>query len=345
MTWTERNTGLIFKWWLGGTLTESDVDGVFQFVGAKSQDEALRNWVDKDNPASEVGSPTWTREAGFNFDGTNDALDSQIMPGINATVLVLFNYLVTGSDRIFGQLSATTSQRIFITVKRNPTESVSISIGNGSTSYNTGSLLAGVDYVVGGMHDNPNKYIIWEGTKQAGVSFGSYLGSDSTAYIGAAQAIGGGIATDPWFGPIKACVIYNRVLTDAELLAVTANMKMLGATTNLSQYVYWIAQNPSTKHLNNTSQELLVATEGGCYRTQNGGRSWEMLPLPDPSNAEFADSPAATVDELSFRWIEYDPLDKLTLYVMATKASVSRMWIYKSVNNGDTWTSRGVDWV
>jgi len=104
----------------------------------------------------------------------------------------------------------------------------------------------------------------------------------------------------------------------------------------------YIVQHPATKHLNNTSHELLVATDGGIFRTLDGGRHWAKIVLPDPSNAEFSDTPAATVDELTFHWVEYDPVTDLILWVLGYKMSTQRIWIYKSTDNGDTWTSRGV---
>lgn len=99
---------------------------------------------------------------------------------------------------------------------------------------------------------------------------------------------------------------------------------------------------PGTKNLASTNHDLFIATNGGVLRSVNGGRSWALLTLPDPSNAEFADAPAATVDELAFVWCGFDPRVLNTIYVLATKDSVSRMWIYKSVDLGENWTSRGV---
>ncbi len=105
----------------------------------------------------------------------------------------------------------------------------------------------------------------------------------------------------------------------------------------------YISQNPLTRHLpNSEGHELLIATDDGLYHTIDGGGAWGKIALPDPSNAEFSDDPAATVDELTFHWVDYDPLSAITTYVLGAKLSVSRLWIYKSVDNLITWTSRGV---
>lgn len=74
------------------------------------------------------------------------------------------------------------------------------------------------------------------------------------------------------------------------------NNGLTGAALNVN----YITQHPATRHLNSTSHELLLATDGGLYHSIDGGRGWAKITLPDPSNAEFADSPAATVDELHF---------------------------------------------
>lgn len=106
--------------------------------------------------------------------------------------------------------------------------------------------------------------------------------------------------------------------------------------------VNYITQKPSTMALDSMVHELWAATFTGIFHTINGGRQWEQMVLPDPSNAEFGDVPAATVDELVFDWIDYDPDDTDTIYCRGLKTSLSRMWIYKSSDNGVSWSSRGV---
>ena len=106
--------------------------------------------------------------------------------------------------------------------------------------------------------------------------------------------------------------------------------------------VNYIVQHPASKSRNSTSHELLIATDDGLYHSTSGGRQWAKITLPDPSNAEFADSPAATIDELTFHWAEYDPTDSNIIYLMGIKASTNRQWIYKSSDGLVTWSSRGI---
>jgi hypothetical protein len=116
------------------------------------------------------------------------------------------------------------------------------------------------------------------------------------------------------------------------------NNGLSGALLNVN----YILIHPSTRRMPNQNHILVIATDGGVLTSSNGGRNWEQFVLPDPSNAEFADSPAATVDELTFHWVALDPRILNTIYVIAAKNSVSRLWVYRSVDIGLTWTSRGV---
>lgn len=119
---------------------------------------------------------------------------------------------------------------------------------------------------------------------------------------------------------------------------VARNTGLTGTALNVN----YITQHPAFRHLPFPSNEVLIATDGGAFRTTDGGVSWAQLTLPDPSNAEFADDPAATVDELTFHWVGFDPLVLNTIYVLAAKNPVQRIWIYKSTNVGGSWISRGV---
>lgn len=119
---------------------------------------------------------------------------------------------------------------------------------------------------------------------------------------------------------------------------VQRNTALTGPALNVN----FIVQHPATRRLNSTSHELFIATDDGLYRSFNGGREWAKIVLPDPSNAEFNDSPAAVIGDLAFDWVAYDPLDNTIIYARGTKASISRMWIYKSSDDGLNWISRGI---
>lgn len=78
---------------------------------------------------------------------------------------------------------------------------------------------------------------------------------------------------------------------------------------------------PSTKHLSPTKHKLWAATLGGIFKTEDGGNSWTRVSMPDPSNDEFSDSPAATADELDWHHIVLDPDNENTVYVLASKVA------------------------
>ncbi len=119
---------------------------------------------------------------------------------------------------------------------------------------------------------------------------------------------------------------------------VARNTGLTGTALNVN-YIVW---QPGTRHLPSAGHVLIIATDAGIFLSKNGGRSWGQFTLPDPSNAEFSDDPAATVDELTFHWVTYGTFDLSNIYVIGVKNSVSRIWIYKSVDDGNTWISRGV---
>lgn len=97
---------------------------------------------------------------------------------------------------------------------------------------------------------------------------------------------------------------------------------------------------PGDKRLPNTVHELYAATDGGVYRTFNGGRSWAKVNLPDPSNAEFADAPPAVVGDLVFHKVVYSQEDPDVLWILASSAT-PRLWVYTTANGID-WISRGL---
>jgi hypothetical protein len=116
-----------------------------------------------------------------------------------------------------------------------------------------------------------------------------------------------------------------------------------GGLSGAALNVNFIALRPGSERSGVINHELLAATNGGVYIKRPGTLDWAQFTLPDPSNVEFGDSPAATVDELTFHWVAYDPRILNTILVLAAKDSVSRLWGYRSTDGGLTWTSRGVD--
>lgn len=113
-------------------------------------------------------------------------------------------------------------------------------------------------------------------------------------------------------------------------------------SVGLDLNVNYIAIHPATRHLSSARHILLAATDGGIYFSNNGGRQWGQVVLPDPSNAEFGDAPAAVIADLTFHWVAYDPTDSNIVYALGVKSSENRQWIYKTSDNLANWTSRGV---
>lgn len=112
--------------------------------------------------------------------------------------------------------------------------------------------------------------------------------------------------------------------------------------TGTALNVNYIVQRPNTRPLNSTSHELLIATDDGLYHSIDGARSWAKITLPDPSNAEFADSPAAVIADLTFHWIAYGPTDSNIIYLLGINAATNRQWLYRSADDLASWSSRGI---
>lgn len=86
-----------------------------------------------------------------------------------------------------------------------------------------------------------------------------------------------------------------------------------------SKLVRSIVMPPKSKHKPHFSHELWIATQGGVYRSNDGGRHWAKQNLPDPSNEEFEDNPPTTIDQLDFHHIVFDPNDESIVYILASK--------------------------
>ncbi len=108
--------------------------------------------------------------------------------------------------------------------------------------------------------------------------------------------------------------------------------------------VNYIIQNPATRHLDSTSHDLWIATDGGIYHSTDGGREWAKIILPAPNNDQFVLTPAPTYNDLIFTWIDYDPINDQTLYTLGAKIASNKTWIYKTTDSGLTWVSKGNFW-
>ena len=102
----------------------------------------------------------------------------------------------------------------------------------------------------------------------------------------------------------------------------------------LNQSVNYMVIHPKTRGLASQNHILLAATDGGIYSSSNGGRQWAQIVLPDPTGG------GATISELTFHWVEYNPLNNNIVFALGVKSSAGQLWLYKSSDNLLTWTSR-----
>lgn len=102
-----------------------------------------------------------------------------------------------------------------------------------------------------------------------------------------------------------------------------------------------LAMRPGSRHKPDTTHELWAACDGGVYRTFDGGRHWAQLTLPDPSNDQ-ADAPAPTVGDLAFQCVVFSKQTADLLWILAARAAPARLYVYRTDDDGLTWTSRGM---
>lgn len=74
--------------------------------------------------------------------------------------------------------------------------------------------------------------------------------------------------------------------------------------------------------------ELWAATANGVYKTVNGGVSWKHLTLPPITDLGLTPDVAAVCPS---------KYDRETVYVVAHNAVSKNVWLYKTVDGGDTW--------
>ncbi len=339
MAWVARNTGLASaqnQWWLSFGINANDVMVVYQPLGADNIADSYVNLaVPGVNNASPVVAPTFATGTGWAFNNLEHLTTNITGTGQHTVIIRAGNTTpVAGVTLSVGGYLGPPAQYIEVIrpVGNNHTWNVGY---NASTSTPANNKTD--DFVIG-LSANQLYY--------NGTALGATTGTLDTWLTGTitiANNIVGG--SSKFIGDIKAYAIYNRQLTAGEVSAISANMTALTSAddpTPAVTPVNYIVQSPGNRQLNSNSHELWLAGDDGVFRTFDGGRGWAKITLPDPSNAEFGDVPAATVDELTFRWVSYGAFDLSDIFVIAAKNSASRLWLYKSVNAGSTWTSRGV---
>ena len=339
MTWVERSGGLrpgVNRWWQISSIATADIVAVYQPIGADTLAKSYTNLVNPGtNNASPVVAPSWDTTIGWTFSGTEHLTTGIVGNGLHTYIVRLNNVNTAATQRVVMGYSSGRSQFLgteFIGSINLPSKYNTSFLGSISTG-NTGDIIACL--ARNKVYDNGNLL--------------DFI-SDSSLDIWSEGeiSISNDLGLARYIGDLSAMAIYNRELTQPEIAEIGGNMSALTSADDpdpVLPAVSWIIQNPSTKHLNSTSHELWAATDSGLFRTFNGGRGWAKIPLPDPSNAEFGDSPAATIDELTFHWINYDRGDETILYALGAKNSVSRIWAYKATNSGvniTDWSSRGV---
>jgi len=340
LAWVQRSDGLFTpknKWWLvEGMISVTDVAVVYQPIGATN---IANSYVNLNSPgtnnATPVVAPTFATATGWTFTGTQH-LTSNVAGTGDRTIIVRCNFAdgtyrsITGYD---------TGARNFYVERR--------TAGFGGDRWDWGYNAATANNQDNAPPPNDHIVAIARNKQYRNAALNQTSGVLDTWSEGEITIANTIVSAARFSGEISAYAIYNRELDATEIGLITENMLALTSSDDpdpdaLTANINYIVQKPSTKRLNNTSHELLAAANTGLFHTINGGRWWDKITLPDPSNDEFGDIPAATIDELNFHYADYDPINENTVFLLGQKTSTNRQWIYKSSDNLATWSSRGI---
>lgn len=344
---TDITNSLFYKWWIGGTVTSSDIVAAYQSVYAANLADSKYNLPDRSVHVLGGTDPDFATATGWAFNGTTQHFTTGIIPtGGNYTVIAMVDvpntYTVSGTRYIFGE----TATNAVFSVR------ATLSPSGGNLAGTVTFLWAGSFRLYPVSYTPPSKMIVALAGNQPYVTdtngnieiptaiSSTFSGTPIAFYIAALNTAGS--PGSYWSKTIQAIAFYNRVLTSTEVQNIANSMLGLSAQQTHLPNCNYIAIHPNTRRLAQRNHILLLALDGGVYVTEDGGITWKKFGLPDPSNAEFLDSPVATVDELTFNWVDYDPTNYDIIYVLGQKSSVNRQWIYKSTDKGINWISRGI---
>lgn len=205
--------GRTSNWWEAGGA--SGAVAVYQPIGAADLANSYTDLSGNGNDAAPGVAPTWDAVNGWTFNGTNQYLDSGVVPANDQTwtMIVHLTSWASGDSRIAGSLNDNDS---FFSLRA--TTTLGILYGNGSKSvFSAPAVSSGVFAVAGnnGYRDGIIDKSGWTG----------WTGTPIEIYIGALN-----LQTNPAaFGEFKmqAIAIYNNTLDAAEVLAVSNAMAAL----------------------------------------------------------------------------------------------------------------------
>ena len=119
-------------------------------------------------------------------------------------------------------------------------------------------------------------------------------------YTYAADNQGGGVYFIDWGETSPAWESRNN-----DLLGNSLNIRSLTLDKNTSQL-------KPNKHY------LWIATQGGVYRSTNGGNNWQKMIMGNPDNSYFLDNPVPTEADLDWHKVVLDPNNSDKVFILAS---------------------------
>lgn len=204
------------KWWLTDGVSDSDVAGVWQAIGAYTQAESYYNLDTIGTNDLSVGSaPTWAAASGWTF--TSDYLDTGITPASDYTMIArCVNTGGSGRQHVMGSAATNANFRMDVG------DGAAITYGDSTSSTFAGDYTDGVACMAASQ-------FYFDGSLIGSVN-GTFSGSPIDIFIGAFNNAGS--PSDPWPGTVQAAVIYNTTLTAAQIATISTQMAALTSTDN-----------------------------------------------------------------------------------------------------------------
>ena len=205
-------------WYLSGGVAAANCLAAYKAIGAA---DIATSYVNLAKPGTydltTSDAPTFAAATGWTFNGTSQFLDTGVVPATGYSVQIRFTDCenVTNAS-MFGQVK--TNANFYL---------VPPGDGGGNVKYYSGRGVAAAPQMLSGIMGMAGQQGYRNGVPD-GAAMASWLDTATlSCYIGAYNTAGGPNWLYVPTSKIQACAIYNTILTDAQMLAVSNAMAAL----------------------------------------------------------------------------------------------------------------------
>jgi hypothetical protein len=215
-------------WWLDETVGVSDVSAAWQAIGAGSQAESYINLNKPGTNDLAVGvAPSWAAATGWTFNGATQYLSTSLTLLSTYTIIARITLVSTASDRvIFGSNKTNANFNATVDHQSGFLFDLDANWGNGNlTAISNVAALSSLDQVIA----IASNRVYINGSFVGAISGAFSVGAPATFPIGAGHD--GATINAFYNGSVTALAIYNRQLTDSEVLTISQKVAVLASST------------------------------------------------------------------------------------------------------------------